>query len=246
MIPLIGITTDYEQPGEFPCKAPGVGRFLLRDSYTTAIERAGGIPIMLPAISDPKLLIEKIDGLLVTGGNFDIPPELSGIPDPGKARKIIPLRTKFEMALIESALDRNIPVLGICGGMQLLAVLSGGKLYGDILEEAPGAFDHEQQLPPNECRHPVGIVQGTLLHRLVLKEQLGVNSTHHQAVADPGACVVAAWSIDGIIEAVERPDKYWALGVEWHPEHLSEKHESHAAIIRGFIRACIDRNRPAD
>jgi len=245
MKPLIGITTDYEAPGEFECRVPGVGRYILRDSCAKAIERAGGLPVMLPLTEEPELFVEKINGLVVTGGDFDIPSEISGIPDPSKVRTVKPERTAFEKALLEKALDANIPVLGICGGMQLLAVVSGGGLMGDIAEERPDSFDHEQKIPPTECRHPVKLVPGTFIHRLVMKEQFGVNSTHHQAVADPGMCNVSAWSIDGIIEAIERHDKYWVVGVQWHPEILAEKHEGHAAVIRGFIRACVDRDRPA-
>jgi len=244
MNPLIGITTDYEAAGEFPSRIKDVGRFVLRETYAQAIERAGGVPMLLPYVSDSAPILDKLDGLMITGGNFDIPPDISGIPDPSKARKIRPNRTKFELSLLEGALERDIPVLGICGGMQLIAIISGGKLFGDILDEVPESFDHIQQTQPTETRHPVKIVPGTLLSKLVMREKLGVNSTHHQAVADPGASVVGAWSPDGVIEAVERQDKYWVLGVEWHPEFLAEKHDGHAAILRGFIRACIDRNRP--
>ena len=149
------------------------------------------------------------------------------------------------MTILEGALERNIPVLGICGGMQLIAVFSGGKMVGDVLEEAPDSFDHEQKTSPTETRHPVRVAPGTLLYKLVMQEKLGVNSTHHQAVSDPGKCIVSGWSPDGVIEAVELPDKYWVLGVEWHPELLAPRHEGHARIFKGFVRACADRNRPA-
>jgi len=242
---LIGLTTDYESSGEFRTRIKGVGRYTLRESYTGAVEKAGGVPVMLPFVENPSACLDYLDGLIVTGGNFDLPPEISGIPDPSKARRVKPDRTRFERGLLEAALERDIPVLGICGGMQLLAVLAGGRLVGEISEEVPDAFDHEQKIPPTEPRHPVKLVPGTILHRLALKEKIGVNSTHHQAVADPGRCTVSAWSIDGIIEAIEWPGKYWAVGVEWHPELLADRHESHAAIFRGFVRACSDRNRPA-
>ncbi len=243
---LIGFTTDYEGPDEFHTRIEGVGRYTLRESYTRAIETAGGVPVMLPVVGNPSVYLDYLDGVIITGGNFDLPPEISGIPDKSKARRVKPNRTDFEKKLLEAALEADFPVLGICAGMQLMAVIAGGNLIGEISEEVPDAFDHEQKIPPTETRHPVKLVQGTLLHRLVLKEQLGVNSTHHQAVADPGICMVSAWSIDGIIEAIEWPGKYWAVGVEWHPELLADNHESHAAVLRGFIRACADRNRTAE
>ncbi len=243
MNPLIGITTDYQASEEFRTRLEGVGRYLLRETYARVTETAGGIPVLLPTMSDVSPILDRLDGLMVTGGNFDVPPEISGIPDASKARKIKPERTRYEMSLLEGALERNMPVLGICGGMQLIAIAGGGKLHGDILEEVPESFDHEQKLPPTDTRHPVQVVPGTLLFKLVMREKLGVNSTHHQAVADPGVCMVSARAPDGIVEAVEMPDKYWVLGVEWHPELLAPHHDGHAAIIRGFIRACIDRNR---
>jgi putative glutamine amidotransferase len=243
---LIGITTDYEAAGEFPSRIEGEGRFLLRERYATAVEQAGGTPVLLPIMSDVNPILDRLDGLLISGGNFDIPPEISGIPDPSKAHKIRPERTRFEMSLFKGAIERNIPVLGICGGMQLIAVAAGGKLIGDILEEVPDAFDHEQKLPPNDFRHPVRVAPGTLMFKLVMQEKLGVNSTHHQAVSDPGTCNISAWSPDGIIEAIEMPQCYWVLGVQWHPELLTSRHEGHAAIFRHFVRACTDRNRPCD
>ena len=243
---LIGITTDYEAAGEFPSRIEGEGRFLLRENYAKAVEQAGGTPVLLPIMADVNPVLDRLDGILISGGAFDIPPEMSGIPDPCKARKIRPERTRFELELCKGAIERNIPILGICGGMQLLAVTVGGKLIGDILEEVPDAFDHEQKLPPNDFRHPVKVIPGTLMFRLVMQEKLGVNSTHHQAVRDPGGCAISAWSPDGIVEAIELPDRYWVLGVQWHPELLTSRHEGHAAIFRGFVRACMDRNRPCD
>lgn len=236
MRPIIGITADYEESGEIPSRIAGEGRFLLREGYARAVAQSGGEPIILPYGQDPEAIIGRLDGLLITGGNFDIPPELSGIKNPAAARKIRPQRTQYELDLFKAALDRDIPALGICGGMQLMAVALGGKLIGDISSEVAVSIEHEQKAPRDQAGHAVIIVPGTLLHRLTGVSTLGVNSSHHQAVADPGRFSLCASAPDRIIEAIELPDKKFMLGVEWHPELMTSV-RPHLAIMLGFVQA---------
>src|SRR5438105_5287899 len=110
-------------------------------------------------------------------------------------------RTAYEQRVLRAALDADVPVLGVCGGMQLLAVEAGGSLYQDIGDEVPGAFDHEQKQDPRQPGHPVRIVEGSALHAIVGAQELMVNSTHHQAVKEAGRARVSAYSPDTIVEA---------------------------------------------
>jgi len=237
MKPLVGITADYKESGEFSSRIAGEGRYVLREGYVQAVAEAGGEPIILPYGKNAESLVARIDGLLITGGDFDIPPALSGIRDPASARKIRPQRTQYELDLLKNALERDMPVLGICGGMQLMAVALGGKLIGDIVAEVPGGLNHEQEAPRDQAGHAAIIVKGTLLHKLTGVTTLGVNSSHHQAVAHPGEAIVCATAPDGVIEAIELRGKKFALGVEWHPEIMTSN-KPHLAILRGFIKAC--------
>src|SRR5207237_9920208 len=170
--------------------------------------------------SAPQEAIELCDGLVITGGAFDIAPELYGAKAGSRLGPLKPGRTAYEQRVLRAALDAGVPVLGVCGGMQLRAVEAGGTLYQDIHDELPQAFDHEQKLDPREPGHPVRIVEGTALEAIVGASELQVNSTHHQAVRDPGRATVCALSPDGVIEAIELPGRF-ALGVQWHPELLA-------------------------
>ena len=129
-------------------------------------------------------------------------------------------RTAFELAITRGALDRDLPVLGICGGQQLLNVVLGGTLIQHIPDEIGDALAHEQPNPRTEAGHPVRVVKGTLLHRICATEELAVNSAHHQAVKTVGpGVVVDAVAPDGVIEGIEDPRYRYCIGVQWHPEY---------------------------
>ncbi len=157
-----------------------------------------------------------------------------GPPHPKVTLK--PGRTDFELAATRAALAADKPVLGICGGQQLLAVAFGGTLVQHIPDEVPGALPHEQPNPRTEPGHEVSIAAGTLLARIVGTARMAVNSAHHQAVATAGAGVVNALAPDGVVEGVEHPGHRFALGVQWHPEYAVDPRDP--AIFAAFVEAC--------
>ena len=178
-----------------------------------------------------------LDGLLVTGGAFDVDPALWGGGPPHPKVTLKPGRTDFEMAAVRAALAADKPVLGICGGQQLLAVAFGGTLIQHIPDEVAGALAHEQPNPRTEPGHEVAVAPGTLLSRIVGAPRMAVNSAHHQAVATAGTgAVVNAVAPDGVVEGVEHPGHRFALGVQWHPEYGVDPRDP--AIFAAFVEAC--------
>jgi len=231
--PLIGITADMEEPGGW-ARLP---TYFLRQNYADAITRAGGVPMLLP--HEPELAgsyLERIDALVVTGGNFDIDPALFGARTKHPTVKTKDRRTQFEAEMTKGALARDIPVLGICGGQQLLNVILGGTLYQHIPDEVPGALAHEQPGPRDKPGHEVKVKEGTLLHRITGSSELAVNSAHHQAAKTVGpGVVVDAVSSDGVIEGIEDPRKRFCLGVQWHPEYFVSAGDE--KIFAAFVAA---------
>ena len=232
--PIIGVTLDAEQPGGYS-KLPW---YALRENYFSALAAAGGLPVALP--HDPELAedyLDAIDGLLITGGAFDVDPALYG---GGPTHPTVTLkagRTDFELAVTKGALARNMPVLGICGGQQLLAVAFGGTLIQHIPDSVAEALEHEQPTPRDQPGHVVSIEGSTLLGRIVGKRQMAVNSAHHQAVASAGpGAVINAVAPDGVVEGIEHPGYRFALGVQWHPEYAVDPADPF--ILAAFVEAC--------
>jgi putative glutamine amidotransferase len=231
--PVIGLTLDHEPPGgwsTFPWYA-------IRENYCNAVRHAGGLPILLP--HDPEAAadyVSRIDGLIITGGGFDVDPALFGAESRHSTVKTKDRRTAFELATTRIALGRDMPVLGICGGQQLLNVALGGTLIQHIPDEVPGALPHRQPNPRDEPGHDVRVIAGTLLHRIAGAEHLAVNSAHHQAVkaAGPGV-VIDAVAGDGVVEGIEDPRRRFCLGVQWHPEF--EIGEADRRIFYAFVEA---------
>ena len=215
--PVIGVTLDSEEPGGYS-KLPW---YALRQNYTDAVERAGGLPFLLPHQPDEaEAYLDRIDGLVVTGGAFDVDPSLFGAETRHATVKLKTRRTAFELAITKGALARNMPVLGICGGQQLLNVVLGGTLIQHIPDEVKSTIAHEQTNVRTEAGHTVRVERNTLLHRICGADELSVNSAHHQAVKAVGpGVVVDAVAPDGVIEGIEDPRYRYCLGVQWHPEY---------------------------
>jgi putative glutamine amidotransferase len=231
--PIIGITLDSEPAGGWS-KMPW---YALRQNYCDSVARAGGLPVPLPHEPDlAAAYLAKIDGLLITGGAFDVDPALFGAGTRHATVKTKDRRTAFEYAITKGAIEADKPILGICGGQQLLNVVLGGTLIQHIPDEVPNALAHEQPNPRTEPGHNVKVVAGTLLHRVVKALELPVNSAHHQAVKTVGpGIVINATAPDGVIEGIEDPHRRFCLGVEWHPEYSISPGDD--LIFDAFIRA---------
>jgi putative glutamine amidotransferase len=216
-LPRIGLTLDAEPPGGYS-RLPW---YAIRENYCAAIARTGGLPIPLPHQPDlVESYLDLLDGLVVTGGAFDLDPSLYGATERHATVRTKERRTAFEWAITEAALARDLPTLGICGGQQLLNVVLGGDLIQHIPDAVPGCLAHEQPNPRTEPGHPVEVAPGTMLHRIGGCARLEVNSAHHQAAGAIGpGVVVSGRAPDGVIEAIEAPDRRFCLGVQWHPEY---------------------------
>lgn len=237
--PVIGITLDSEQTGGYS-KFPW---YALRQNYAAAVAAAGGLPIALP--HRPELAenyLQLIDGLLITGGDFDVDPALFGDHTVHDRIKTKQRRTGFELAVGKGALARDMPVLGICGGQQLLHVILGGKLIQHIPDTIADALAHEQPNPRDQAGHSVAIEPATMLHRIVGEETLAVNSAHHQAALDaPAGVIINARAADGVIEGIEAPAYNFCLGIQWHPEfHIGAGDKK---IIAAFVAAAQSKPR---
>ena len=232
--PVIGLTLDSEPPGGYSKTHPW---YALRENYATAVTRAGGLPILLPHEPEQAdAYLALIDGLVVTGGAFDVDPALFGATTRHASVTTKDRRTAFELAVTQGAVKADKPVLGICGGQQLINVALGGTLIQHIPDEVAGALAHEQPNPRTEPGHIVHITDGTLLRRITGLGELPVNSAHHQAVKDlaPGF-VIDAVAPDGIIEGIEDPRRRFLIGVQWHPEYAISEGDSR--LFAAFIAA---------
>lgn len=231
--PIVGISLDSREEGEY-AETPW---YAIRKNYSNHVIKAGGVPVFLD--HDISLIpdyLSLLQGLLIPGGRHDMDPHVYGVQEVHPTITFNRSRANFELALVKAALDKNMPVLGICGGLQVLNVALGGTLIQHIPDEVPDALSHAQWKNRSDPVHDIKIVEGTLLHSLVQKTEIPVNSAHHQAVKTPGkGLVVNAYAPDGVIEGIEGPDYTFCLGVQWHPEYSVTPEES--LIFKAFIEA---------
>ena len=221
--PVIGITLDLEEKKTYSLFPWYAGR----RNYSDSISQAGGVPVFIP--HDEKL-IEKylniIDGIVITGGDFDVDPSLYGEKKIHNKVQLKQSRTNFEFKITQLAIKKNLPILGICGGEQLLNVIFGGSLYQHIPDQIKTEINHEQTNPRNQASHKIIIKKNSKLESIVKTTEMFVNSAHHQSVNKIGTKLyVSAHASDGVIEAIESKDLEFCLGVQWHPEFLIDKND---------------------
>ena len=215
--------------------------YFLRARYIRAVEELGGIPLILPLVAEPaarRRLLDTVDGLLLTGSGPDLPPGLYGEKKRYKFPMVNKRRADFELEVVRQARARDLPLLGICGGMQTVNVACGGSLFQDIPAQVPSAMDHRQKEKAIHVSHAVTVTSKSLLRRVVASETLMVNSSHHQSVKRVAPSLMAsALAQDGIVEAIESPHHRFLLAVQWHPEFLFERHVGHRRLFEALLRA---------
>lgn len=210
--PIIGIMGNYGDKG---CE--------LGSGYYKSVIRAGGIPFIIPPCDDKDVIInslENIDALIISGG-ADVNPLFAGEEPSPLLHGINPERDLAELLAINLAYNRQLPMLGICRGIQMLAVALGGQIHQDI-NHLPGVIKHSQDLDRDKESHTVTLEKNSILHNIYKEEKIFVNSFHHQAVKDEGNKFrITAKSADGVIEAIESTECKPIMGVQWHPECLA-------------------------
>ena len=236
MKPVIGVT---------PCSRV--------DDYLESVKRAGGEPIVLSNDDDPSVVLDRVDGILLTGG-LDVDPARYG-ETPHPTTEPAPDRDTFELPLAHEAVERDVPIFAICRGVQVLNVAEGGTLIQDLPSEKPSPLRHSIVQPKNQIAHDVAVAPGTRLAASLspaLADVPGVkprptivacpvNSRHHQAVgAVAPSFVVSAVASDGVVEAIERPGSAFCVGVQWHPENFWRTGEFNG-LFDSFVKAAAAR-----
>lgn len=232
MRPFIGVLPLYNAENQ---------TFWINPLYFGGIDQAGGIPVLLPLHREQDRWEEylgRFDGFVFTGGQ-DVDPALYGQEKIPECSYQAPIRDNQELYMLKRLLRMDKPVLGVCRGIQTINVAAGGTLYQDLPTQAPSSVVHAQQKPFDIPHHQVALLPGTMLQKIIGHEHISVNSMHHQAVWDvaPGFAV-SARAEDGIVEAIEHPEKKFFLGVQWHPEHMWQDYESARNIWNAFVSAC--------
>lgn len=217
--PVIGIVLDLAKDGGKYSYSPKPW-YALRADYSNIIEKAGGNAILLPYSQDIESQLDIVDGLLIPGGDEDINPKFYGQEIKSHKVKINDTRASYELALTKAALERNMPVLGICNGLQIINVLLGGTLIQHIPDTHKSDINHEQPNPKCAPTHDVLIEDNTILSELTSAKTIKVNTTHHQAIDQIAKnLTISARAPDGIIEAIESKDYKFLVGVQWHSEY---------------------------
>ncbi|MFA5028455.1 MAG: gamma-glutamyl-gamma-aminobutyrate hydrolase family protein, partial [Candidatus Methylomirabilota bacterium] len=258
--------------------------------YVRSVELAGGVPVLLPVVDDAGILeaqLDAVDGLVLVGGD-DYSPELYGAKRHAKTEQLHPARQAYDLALAKAALRRGVPVLGICGGLQIINIVRGGDLIQHVPDAAGTRIAHQPSSqhddttrhdgepetrnrkpgtgkletrnlklgPGSACtfaaarggvgapEHAVRVEAGTRLARIVGKQRLSVNSSHHQAVGRVGEGLrVSARSADGVIEGIEGTGRRFLVCVQWHPERLAAKRAEQLAFFRALVSAAGTKRR---
>jgi putative glutamine amidotransferase len=233
--PLIGITTSRMDHSQ------GHSMVVLAEAYVQSIIDAGGAPFLIPLGLPEEMLkdiLKKVDGILFTGGG-DIHPEMYGGQTHPSVSLVDEDRDRIELHLFQDTVQARKPLFGICRGLQIMNVASGGSLFTHILDQHPGALQHSYypDWPRTYIAHEVTITENSRLAQAIGQTDVQVNSLHHQGICQlaPGL-VATAFAPDGLVEGVEIPDYPFGLGVQWHPEWLQNQ-PAMRALFRAFVEA---------
>lgn len=238
MKPIIGVTVDKSI-------SDGYGYEKINECNLIALMLSGAIPIMLPITGDDELIdeyLEIVDGLYFSGGN-DISPLIFGEDPIKEVKEIDYSRDEFEIKLFKEAEAKNMPILGVCRGEQVMNVAAGGTLYQDIYVQRDGTTGHMPDFAyAGYAHHRVKIMRDSILYDILKIDEINVNSFHHQAVKDIAeGYKVTSVSRDGIIEAIESVNHSFVVGIQWHPEIMYERYPVFLKIFEALVKASKKR-----
>ena len=240
--PLIGITCSRVTGGAWGMYSLGHFMDYTYSDYSEAILHAGGAPVIIPAALDRKSLeriLSAVQGLVLSGGP-DVHPRRFGEEPLAGLGEVDETLDGMELMAAGLAVEKNLPLLGICRGIQVLNVALGGTLYQDIASQVPESICHTPKTDKAVHTHLVRIETGSRLHKLLGKREIWVNGKHHQSVKDVASnLIVAARARDGLIEAVELPGRRFVIGVQWHPEGTWREDPNSKKLFQAFVRASV-------
>lgn len=244
--PLIGMTCRSRRYESWSESSLGCWMDFVYREYTQSILAAGGVPTGIPlGLKEDAIttIIDRIDGLMVSGGPDIYPPLYGQEMQPGLGVVNHEL-DELDFALVRSAVKAKLPVFGICRGIQVIAATFGGELYQDIDSQLPKGVLHTQTAANNAFAHRIQIEPDSQLARIVGDQSIWVNSHHHQAVKTlPEGFRAVAWASDNIVEAIEKTDYPFCLGVQWHPEGTAPTDPSSQRLFSAFVKAAVEKRR---
>jgi putative glutamine amidotransferase len=245
-MPLIAVTTSEMRHNPFDAATPEADpprrEMVLGMKYLEAIGRAGALAVVVPPMPGPAIpaLLDRVDGICLSGGP-DLHPDAYGAAAHAELGPTEPRLDAFELALARAADERDMPILAICRGMQVLNVARGGTLHQHLPDVVGDAVTHRQPGAPGEPIHPVSVAAGSRLAGILGHRHVRVNSFHHQAVDVLGErLTITARAADGTVEAFESAGSGFVLGVQWHAECLVD-HDEQAALFTALVDACAER-----
>lgn len=222
----------------------------LNRDYHDAVVKSGGIPVVLPLLTDSvrlSSLAEQLDGLILTGG-FDLNPHFFAEEPVAKLGDVTPERDAFELAFLTEFYPTGKPILAICRGIQVINVFLGGTLYQDLPSQYPNAIQHSQKAPRHHTAHSVFLTSNSTLAKSFQQEKILVNTYHHQAIKEIASSLeTIGIAADGVIEAVESSDKErYLVGVQWHPEGMFQTDENARRLFQQFVSECESQKTTRD
>lgn len=244
MRPLIGITCSRVVGGSWGLYSLGHFMDYTFDEYSQAIRYYGGAPILIPVAQNQETLraiLDRLDGLLLSGGP-DINPKFYGEQPLEDLEEIDEDLDWMELEAARVAFQRDLPILAICRGIQVLNVSMGGTLYQDIPAQVQKSINHTQKADKSINTHSICIEKRTLLYHIFRRKEIWVNGKHHQAIKDLAkGLIISAQASDGIIEAAEHPSKRFVVGVQWHPEGTWKEDVYSKKLFSAFVQAAADQ-----